>query len=120
VTVLILDDDPDLRDSLGDVISELCRQRCLFAESFDDLVALDRRVDECRLALLDVNLGPDRPSGVDAYEWLRARGFQGRIVFLTGHARTHPAVAHAAAVDGAAVHQKPISVDALRSLVEGR
>jgi FixJ family two-component response regulator len=119
VTVLILDDDKDLRDTLGEVIGDLCRSSCLFAGSYDELTALGGRLDECGLAILDVNLGPGRPSGVDAYEWLRARGFQGRIVFLTGHARTHPAVERAARLD-AAVHQKPLSVDALCSLVEGR
>jgi len=119
VTVLILDDDADLRATLGEVIADVCHRSCLLASSYDDLVALGGRVHDCRLAILDVNLGPDRPSGVDAYEWLLAHGFKGRIIFLTGHARTHPAVERASQLHAASVHQKPISMEALRSLVEG-
>jgi DNA-binding NtrC family response regulator len=120
VTVLLLDDDPDLRDTLGEFITGVCHHPCLLAGSYDDLVALDKRALGCKLAILDVNLGPDRPSGVDACEWLLARGFEGRIVFLTGHAGTHPAVARASRIGRASVHQKPLSMDEIRSLVEER
>jgi DNA-binding NtrC family response regulator len=119
VTVLVLDDDTDLRDTLGEVIADLCHRSCLSAGSFAELVALGGRALGCRLAILDVNLGPDQPSGVDACEWLLEHGFEGRIVFLTGHARTHPAVLRASRVRAASVHQKPISIEALRALVEG-
>ena len=120
VTVLLLDDDPDLRDTLGEVIAEVCHRSCVSAGSYEALVALAGQALGCELAILDVNLGPDRPSGVDACEWLLAHGFQGRIVFLTGHARTHPAVEQACRIGAASVHQKPISMDLLRSLVEAR
>ena len=120
VMVLLLDDDPDLRDTLGEVIVDVCHQSCVSAASYDDMVALGGRALGCRLAILDVNLGPDRPSGVDACEWLLAHGFDGRIVFLTGHARTHPAVERASRLGAASVHEKPISMDVLRSLVEER
>jgi DNA-binding NtrC family response regulator len=120
VTVLLLDDDSDLRDTLGEVITGVCHHPCLSAGSYDDLVALDRRALGCKLAILDVNLGPGHPSGVDACEWLLARGFEGRIVFLTGHACTHPTVERASRIGKASVHQKPLSMDELCSLVEGR
>src|SRR5512138_1352438 len=115
MTVLLLEDDPDLRDTLGEALADVCHCDCLSAGSYADLVALGRQVHGCGLAILDVNLGPDRPSGVDAYEWLRESGFAGRIVFLTGHARSHPAVERAALIHAASVHQKPISIDVLRS-----
>jgi hypothetical protein len=50
---------------------------------------------------------------------LRARGFRGRIVFLTGHARSYPAVQRACSLDHARVLQKPVDVAELRALVSG-
>jgi hypothetical protein len=35
------------------------------------------------------------PAGVDAYGWLQEHGFSGPVVFLTGHARSHPWVRRA-------------------------
>jgi len=116
--VLILDDDPDLRDTLGEAITTFFKCSCVEAASYDDLVALGERALDCRLAILDVNLGPDRPSGVDAFEWLLAHGFQGRIAFLTGHARTHPAVQLASQLQHASIHQKPMSLDQFRLLLD--
>lgn len=118
-TVLVVDDDEDMREVLGSTIAELYERPWLAAASYDDLVALGDRALACDLAILDVNLGPDRPSGVDAYEWLVSHGFRGRIAFLTGHARTHPAVARAASADLAHVYQKPISLGVLQSIVGG-
>src|SRR6185503_13366800 len=91
---------------------------CLFAGSLDDVIQLGDRALDCELAILDINLGPDRPSGVEAYEWLVAHGFHGRVVFLTGHARTHPAVERAFRLRAASVYQKPISLELLHSLVD--
>src|SRR5579862_5380074 len=57
-----------------------------------------------RLAILDVNLGPGCPSGLDAHSWLAAEHFSGRIVFLTGHAQSYPLVERAGALaDGARI-----------------
>jgi DNA-binding NtrC family response regulator len=115
-TVLLLDDDADLLDVLGSVIGEVCERACLAAKSYEELVRLGDRALSCDVAILDVNLGPGRPSGVDAYQWLQDRGFHGKIAFLTGHAKTHPAVLRACQVQAATVHQKPISISTLRSI----
>ena len=55
----------------------------------------------------------------DAYRWLRACGFAGRIAFLTGHARSHPLVEQAHRLGDALVHEKPISAETLRSMLAG-
>jgi FixJ family two-component response regulator len=70
-------------------------------------------------AILDVNLGPGRRSGIDAYAWLRQKGYTGRIAFLTGHARDHPLVVQAHRVGKVEIFTKPIDPDQMRSLVEG-
>ena len=43
----------------------------------------------------------------------------GRIVFLTGHASTHPLVVEANRMGDAEIFSKPIDPDRLRSIVEG-
>ena len=69
------------------------------------------------LALLDINLGLGQPSGIDAYNWLRERSYQGRIVFVTGHAFGHPLVDEARRIGGAAVLAKPVPFDQLTKLI---
>lgn len=115
--ILLLDDDDDLRETVGELIA-LWGTRCLALPSLAAMTAEERAVLACRLAILDVNLGDGQPSGVDAFEWLRRRRFAGRVVFLTGHARSHPAVARAATT-GVQVLAKPLDTFELRQLVEG-
>jgi FixJ family two-component response regulator len=114
-SVLVLDDDDDLRAILCDLFSSLDAD-CWAVSSVDEMIALGDRVQSCTLALLDVNLGSDRPSGLDAYEWLKAHSFAGRIVFLTAHARSHPVV-HRAYSLGVQVFEKPIPAAELIRLV---
>lgn len=117
---LVLDDDDDLRLLLHEVITSMCGKECLALRSFDELVAREAEALQCDLALLDVNLGANVPSGLDALEWLRAHHFDGRIAFLTGHARTHPLVERARCTAGVPVLEKPVPLDTLLSLLQGR
>src|SRR5262249_22772584 len=89
--VVLIDDDEDLRASIADLV-ESCGKRCLAVGSLAELVDHRAAALACELAIVDVNLGAAKPSGIDAYEWLRGEGFDGRIVFLTGHAPSHPLV----------------------------
>jgi FixJ family two-component response regulator len=115
--VLLLDDDDDLREALGDLVPLLTGQRCLALASLAELIAHRDEVMACSLAILDINLGPGQPSGLDAYAWLTSERFGGRVTFLTGHARSHPLVARAATLGGARVYQKPIDIHELRELL---
>ena len=115
--VLLLDDDEDLLDAMGDLVRLVCGAECLRLRSFGELVAEREAALACERALLDINLGPAQPSGLDAYAWLKQQRFGGSIAFLTGHARSHPLVARAAALEGASVYQKPIGVDELRQIL---
>jgi DNA-binding response OmpR family regulator len=113
---LVIDDDEDLRLSVAMVFDVLGR-RCLALPSFAAMVDARQEVLACDLAILDVNLGHAVPSGVDAYEWLRSQEFRGRILFLTGHALSHPLVARVSAL-GERVLRKPISTEDLRALIK--
>jgi FixJ family two-component response regulator len=86
--------------------------------SYEELVALGEEALKYRGAILDVNLGPGRRSGIDASAWLRQKGYTGRIAFLTGHARDHPLVVEAHRLDNVETFTKPIDPDQVRSLVE--
>jgi FixJ family two-component response regulator len=82
-------------------------------------VALGEEALKCEVAILDINLGPNQPSGIEAYAWLRQKGYTGRIVFLTGHASNHPLVIEASRIGDAEVFSKPVEPARLRSIVEG-
>jgi FixJ family two-component response regulator len=73
----------------------------------------------CDSAILDINLGPGQPSGIDAYKWLRNNGYRGRIAFLTGHAGTHPLVIEATRIGDAEIFSKPVDPDQIQTIVAG-
>jgi ActR/RegA family two-component response regulator len=117
--VLLLDDDDDLLATLGELITLMTGRRCVQAHSLEEIIAQRADALACGDAILDINLGRGRASGLDVYAWLRQQHFGGRIFFLTGHARSHPLVVRARALDGVEVHQKPIGSDELRGMLEG-
>jgi DNA-binding NtrC family response regulator len=118
--VLLLEDDADQLEVLAILLSLECGRESVLARSYDELTRLGDAPLGCELALLDVNLGPEQPSGLDAYRWLRERGFTGRVCFLTGHARHHPLVVAALRMGDVRVVEKPVETAELRKLVEGR
>jgi CheY-like chemotaxis protein len=113
--VLFLEDSEDLRDVVVDLL-ELLGATCVAVASVDDLQHVERPQDYA-LAILDINLGADAPSGINAYAWLRRVGFEGRVVFLTGHAQNHPLVEAATRIGDASVYAKPVSAAQLRALI---
>jgi DNA-binding NtrC family response regulator len=118
VRVLILDDDADLRELLGETLLALGAGSCRSAGGLAELQSQADDALACDLAILDINLGAGEPSGVDACLWLVERGFRGRIYFLTGHAASHPLVAEAAKIARASILAKPIDEDKLTEIVE--
>lgn len=116
-SVLLVDDSTDLLDLLKLTIEYHCHCKAITAENLEELKANRDEVMRCRLAILDINLGPDQPNGIDVYQWLRAGGFPGEIAFLTGHAANHPLVADAAKIGDARVFNKPLAAKDLLKLV---
>ena len=116
--VLFLDDDDDLRSTFADLVKTIYARECHGIGSYRELIALGEQALHCGVAILDINLGPEAPSGIDSYGWLRKHGFHGRIVFLTGHAATHPLVEEAKRLGDAEVIGKPVSLDRLTSMLE--
>ena len=116
--VLYVEDNDDLRELVTELVTVVFKRRCVAVGSYEELVVLGQHVLGCSVAILDINLGSNRRSGLDAYAWLRANGYTGRIVFLTGHARTHPLVVEAQRIGDAQIFSKPIDPGRLRSIIE--
>ena len=116
--VLYVEDNEDLRELVVELVTVVLKRRCVGVGSYEELVALGEEALGCSIAILDINLGPHQPSGIDAYAWLRDKGYTGRIVFLTGHASTHPLVVEAQRIGNAEIFSKPIEPDRLRSIIE--
>src|SRR4051794_41071580 len=119
-TVLILEDDLDLAAAHKQVITVLTDWKVVVAHSLAAMQEMKPEVLSCELAILDINLGAGEPTGIDAYEWLREKGFQGRIHFMTGHARSHPLVVQAVGMGAATVLTKPVGVRQFLELIRGR
>ena len=118
MNALLLDDDNDLLEVIADLLAARdCRS--LLAQSVEELKALGSQALEADVAVLDINLGPRQPSGLDAYDWLVSEKFQGRILFLTGHAHTHPLVARAQSLRQATVLDKPMGAKPLLDAILG-
>jgi FixJ family two-component response regulator len=118
--VLYVEDNDDLRELVVELITVVFKRRCVGVGSYEELVDLgEEALVGCDMAILDINLGVNRRSGIDAYAWLRDKGYSGRIIFLTGHASTHPLVVEAKRIGDADIYSKPIDPDRLRSIVEG-
>jgi FixJ family two-component response regulator len=115
--IFILEDDNDLRVVLVDLIKRSTGRDCFGLRTLGELRQQRGDALKCALGIVDVNLGPGEPSGLDAFAWLRAEKFAGRIAFLTGHAATHPLVERARQMGHAAVLQKPLETKKLLELL---
>ena len=114
--LVLLDDDIDVLDALSDLFAALGATTV----AVDSVAALKGRRQEvltCGLALLDLQLGQGKPTGLDALDWLRAEGFAGRVVLITGHGAGHPLVEQACARAGAQLLSKPVGLSELRALL---
>lgn len=116
--MLFVDDDPDLRELMEISLGRIGIRHVVTAGSLSQVEQQREAVLACRLAILDINLGADEPSGVHVHEWLGHEQFAGKIVFLTGHAANDPQVQQAASLAGAQIAAKPLTFPELARLVE--
>ena len=118
-TVLFVDDSSDLCQVIEAMCQLLPEVECVCVTSMSAVQERAELVLRTGLAILDVNLGPGEPSGVDIYRWLRGRNYHGKTVFLSGHARTDPQVEEAARMSGVDFFQKPLAFDQIEALILG-
>jgi DNA-binding NtrC family response regulator len=115
--VLFVDDSIDLCQLIELTCQSLPDVECISVTSMSAVVERAEQVLRTEVAILDVNLGPGEPSGVDIYRWLKGRNYHGKIVFLSGHARKDPLAGEAAAISEVDFFQKPLGFDQIESLL---
>jgi FixJ family two-component response regulator len=104
--IVFLDDSEDLRELMLVLLASALGEQCACFGSLMEFENHKEEVIHARVAILDINLGPNAPDGVDAFHWLIDHGFQGKVLFFTGHARTNPQVARAER-NGVTILEKP-------------
>lgn len=117
-SILFVDDDPDLCAVMQETCVVFGAARCITVGSLDEVERLGADLFACHLAILDINLGPDQPTGVEVFHWLTDNGFKGHVAFLTGHAHDDPRVRAAAAITRSLVLSKPVKPHELKLLIE--
>lgn len=119
-TVLLVDDDENLLNAMGDFLELAAGVRCRRFVGMSELTARRSEVfdDRVFLALVDINLGVGQSSGIVIYDWLCSQGFRGSVVFLTGHAKDHPLVRQAVEIGNVEVFEKPLEIENLLALVQ--
>src|SRR5689334_6825720 len=118
-SILFVDDSSDLCQIIEAMCQSLPEVECVCVTSMSAVQERAAQILRTGLAILDVNLGPGEPSGVDIYRWLRGKNYHGKIVFLSGHARTDPQVEEAARISGVDFFQKPLPFDEIEELILG-
>lgn len=87
-TVVVIDDDRDLRESLGSLFRSVGLDVLLFSSGPEFLKA--GRPDACTCLVLDVRL--PNSSGLDVQRELAAADIRVPIIFITGHGDIHMSV----------------------------
>ena len=118
-TVLFVDDSRDILEVVEAMCQSLPEVECVCVASMSAVQERAAHVLRTSLAILDVNLGPGEPSGVEIYRWLKGKNYRGKIVFLSGHARTDPQVKEAARISGVDFYQKPLAFEQIEALILG-
>ncbi|MES2855679.1 MAG: response regulator [Bdellovibrionota bacterium] len=116
-TVLFLDDSADFLSLVKIFVERRCECKALTLISYEDFIAHEKAVLESDIAFLDINLGPNSPSGIEAFHWLRKNGYAKPIYFLTGHAKNSPMVLEAEALHDVKVLSKPLPNHELKALL---
>lgn len=120
-SITFLEDNEELREVLSEVTKSELGEEALSYSCLDEMMDHRAEVLQTKMAILDINLGSDQPTGVDAFHWLKSQDYKGKICFLTGHAKTHPMV-KAASESGVEIWTKPMYADelckAIRSAIQ--
>ena len=119
--VIIVDDDADLLHSLGELLELECAVKCQLFNDFDDLQQIEDEIKNFRsvdTAILDINLGVGKKSGVEVYRWLRDHAFLGQIILMTGHAKNHDLVIQASSISNVHIFEKPLDLPRLFDLIK--
>jgi hypothetical protein len=82
--IVFLDDNEDLREVMPVLLETSLGVVCRCFSSVMELQNHSREVLGAKVAILDINLGPNAPDGVDAFDWLAEHGFRERFCSSPG------------------------------------
>lgn len=117
-TVFFLDDSQEFLYLMKLFVEKNCNCQTITTTSYQDTLSHEASILNSDLAFLDINLGFSDKSGLDVYRWLKQKGYQKPIYFLTGHAKDSIEANEAAALSGALVINKPIAPNELKKMIE--
>jgi ActR/RegA family two-component response regulator len=116
-TVFFLDDSSEFLALMKLFVERRCGSKATMATSFSDALSKEESVLHSDMAFLDVNLGSDQPSGIDFYRWLREKGYDRPIYFLTGHARNSAVIREIESLEDVSIFNKPLPHQTLQALI---
>lgn len=116
-SVFFLDDNLEFLQVMRVFAEASCDCKSVLASNLDEMILKTDEILKCELAFLDINLGPNMPSGIQAYRWMRSIGYNKPVYFLTGHAVDSIEAREALQFDEAHVLRKPIPAHELRELI---
>ncbi|WP_428264887.1 sigma-54-dependent transcriptional regulator [Haliangium sp.] len=91
--IVAVDDQPEVRRLLADIFRARGRRLEGFAGGDRAVAFVREHADRVELVILDLDLGPGRPTGIDICRELRAAHRDLPIILLTGHGTIDDAVA---------------------------
>ena len=112
-SLLVVDDEPDLRELLGDVLGDMPVSLTL-AASGNEAVQTAR---QCPPDLIVTDLYLGDCTGIDVIGKLRKKGREVPAVVITGHAHAHE-LTRASRVRPIELMTKPLDIDRLRRTIE--
>lgn len=117
--VLLLDDDSDMCELMKETFHSFHIKDITICRSYQDIVSLEKKILTYDVIFLDVNLGLEKKTGVDAFNWITELGYKGRIVFFTGHARFYPLLINALNLPHVGLLEKPATISMIKRALYG-
>lgn len=117
--VLLLDDDPDICNLMRETFEGFRVQDVTICNSYQEVVDLQEKILGYDIVFLDVNLGLGHKTGVDVFNWMTEQGFQKRVIFFTGHARSYPLLVDALNRPNVGLLEKPATVAMIKKALYG-
>lgn len=117
-SIFFLDDSEEYLDVMKVFIQAACNYEAITCSNIESMQSQIEEILKSEMAFLDINLGLNQPSGIQAYRWLKSQGYNKPVFFLTGHAKDSDEARQASIFEEARVIQKPIAAQDFRDLIE--
>lgn len=117
-SIFFLDDSEDYLEVIKVFVQAACDYEAITCANIENMQSRIDEILKSEMAFLDINLGLNQPSGIQAYRWLRSQGYNKPVFFLTGHGKDSDEAKQASIFEEVRVIQKPIPPQDFRDLIE--